>query len=193
MIEGTPSCAEAFAHFSSGPYDSVAEFITAFLSERSYIDPKMFTFVILSKSDAHSHEVLDGVEVAGMVSLTNADAQSRRANIGLLQILPQYQNQGIATKAGSLLLKYGLSSPEKGGLGLVRMEWHSSTQNEASLKVARRLGFQETATIEYEKCLQNGVARGKIGNGKPQPPGTAAGDLWRDIVIFSMTWKGWAA
>lgn len=151
----------------------------------------MFTFAILSKSDTSNDQEMDEGQVAGMVSLSKADAQSRRAEIGLLQILPSFQNQGIATKVGRLLLEYGMTSSDRGGLGLVRMEWHSSTQNEASLKVARRLGFQETATIEYEKCLQNGVTRGKVGNGRPVPPATAAGDVWRDVVIFSMTWNDW--
>lgn len=151
----------------------------------------MFTYAILSKRDARTNVAVNEGEVAGMVSLTKADAQSRRAEIGLLQILPAFQNRGIATRAGALLLEYGMSAPDRGGLGLVRLEWHSSAQNEASIKVARRLDFQETATVEYEKCIQNGVERGKIGNGKEKPPGTAAGDVWRDIIIFSMTWKDW--
>ena len=133
----------------------------------------MFTFAILSKFDPGSDQKMDEGLVAGMVSLSKADAQSRRAEMGLLQILRSFQNQGFVTKVGRLPLDYGMTSSDRGGLGLVKMELYSSTKNEASLKVARRLGFQETATIEYEECLQNGVARSKIGNGRPEPPGTA--------------------
>lgn len=45
--------------------------------------------------------------------------------------------------------------------------------------------------MTYEKVLKDGVARGKTGNGRPAPPGTAAGDLWQDVVIYEMSYDNW--
>jgi RimJ/RimL family protein N-acetyltransferase len=174
----------------------VEDFITNFLAEGSYKDDKMYTFAILDRSKVASppsgqngtHE--EG-ELAGMVSFVNADSNSRSVEIGLFQVLPAFRSKGIASRVGRLLLQYGMTAPEKGGLGLVRMEMRVSSMDPAAIKVARRLGFSELGKVRYDKLIKDGVARGKAGNDKPAPPGTAEGDLWQDTVIFSMTWDDW--
>ncbi|UNI17723.1 hypothetical protein JDV02_004044 [Purpureocillium takamizusanense] len=177
----------AFAHFSSGPYASADDFNERFVKQRSYADKRMCTYAILT-----SPEDEGGVgDLVGMVSLTNADAEDRRADIGLLHVVPKAQGLGIGTTACRMLLRHGMDSHEHGGLGLARMEWRASTANEASIGLARRLGFREVGVIRYERLLRDGVARGKIGNGRPPPPGTTDGDLWRDVVVYEMTWDEW--
>lgn len=177
----------AFAHFSSGPYASADEFIEQFVLKRSYADKRMFTFVILVAPEHRG----DGADLAGMVSLTNADAENRRADIGLLHVLPEAQGRGIGTRACRLLLRHGMDSRERGGLGLVRREWRASTANDASIRLAQKLGLREVGVVRYERLLRDGVARSKVGNGRQPPPGTADGDLWRDVVVYEMTWDEW--
>ncbi|KAK2591551.1 hypothetical protein QQS21_010771 [Conoideocrella luteorostrata] len=189
--EATAADPLAFAHFSSGPYDSAAAFIETFLLGRSYPDRHMFTFAIVDKAPPGSAQDGDGAALAGMVSLVNADEVNRRADIGLLHVVPGAQSQGTGTRAAKLLLEYGFSSVEAGGLGLVRMEWRADSNNGASAKLARRLGFREIGTVQYEKLLKDGVARGKTGNGRSAPPGTASGDLWRDVAVYEMTFETW--
>ncbi|KAL3951873.1 hypothetical protein ACCO45_013590 [Purpureocillium lilacinum] len=160
----------AFAHFSSGPYASADDFIEQFVLTRSYADKRMFTFAILVAPKHRS----DGADLAGMVSLTNADAENRRADIGLLHVLPEAQGRGIGTRACRLLLRHGMDSP-----------------NDASIRLAQKLALREVGVVRYERLLSDGVARNKAGNGRPPPPGTADGDLWRDVVVYEMTWDEW--
>ncbi|KJZ68640.1 hypothetical protein HIM_11970 [Hirsutella minnesotensis 3608] len=129
--------------------------------------------------------------LAGIISLMNADVANRRADIGLLHIVPRAQSKGMGARAANLLLRFGMSSRESKGLGLARMEWRATTTNEPSRKLALKLGFRHVGTIHYEKLLKDGAARGKIGNGRLAPSDTAAGDLWRDVDIFEMSCETW--
>ena len=166
--EATKGDASHFAHFSSGPYASADDFISTFLRDRSYPDEKMYTFAVEDKAG----------RMAGMVSLVNADVLNRRADIGLLHVLPAFQGLGVGLHVGKLLLAYGMRQ-----LGLVRMEWRCDTNNAASIGLARKLGLREVGTVQCERLLRDGVGRGKKGNGRVVP-GTTEGDVWRDVVIF---------
>lgn len=194
--EATARNPSNFAHFSSGPYKSAADFISSFLLKRSYVDPSMFTYAIIDKARLTSGGAegdsadREADALAGMVSLVNADLANRRADIGILHILPDSQSKGLGWKVASILVEYGMSSTA--GLGLARMEWRATSSNEPSIRLARKLGFREVGVICYEKLLKDGVARGKIGNGRPAPHGTKEGDLWRDVVVFEMVHHDWS-
>jgi RimJ/RimL family protein N-acetyltransferase len=164
--------------------------------ERSYADGHMFTFAIIDIETAQLEGDINsgkGDELVGMVSLVNADTENRSVAIGLLHILPEAQGKGYGSHAGQLLLEYGMCSPAADGLGLGRMEWRSNTMNEPSIKLAQRLGFRMVGLIKYERLPKDGIARGKVGNGRPPPVGTSDKDLWRDIVIYEMSCDDWTA
>ncbi|KAK3186549.1 hypothetical protein K4F52_004589 [Lecanicillium sp. MT-2017a] len=169
------------------------DFITSVFTQRSYKREDMLTFAIYQRQQAKSEPIRVNEEgtVAGMVSLVNVDPLNRSAEIGILQVLSSHRSREIATKTGRLLVWHALQPTEQGGLGLVRLEWRVATGNEASERVAKNLGFNDTGLIKYERLLKNGIARGKVGNNRVKPPGTMEGDVWRDVKIYSISWDEW--
>lgn len=73
----------------------------------------------------------------------------------------------------------------------MRTEWRCSTVDEASIGVAETLGYERVGLIPYHVCFPQGSIMGKAGNGKPLPPGSDMEDLWRDTIVYSMTWERW--
>ncbi|KAJ4164609.1 hypothetical protein LMH87_006276 [Akanthomyces muscarius] len=132
-------------------------------------------------------------EVAGLFSYEHADDDSLCVEIGHVRVAPAYQRKGIAVIATALMLRYAMDTIEQGGLGLVRVGWGASTVNDASIRVARKVGFGEIGTIPYQRVIKNGMARNKMGNGRRLAPRAQAGDLWRDVVMFCITWEEWEA
>ena len=183
-----------YAHFSSGPYNSMDDFVNSVFTRRSYQQDNMLTYAIYTRENSTSEPVSCEEEgtVAGMMSLVKLDPENRSAEVGILQILPSQRSKGIATKAGRLLAWHALQPVTAGGMGLVRLEWHVAMGNGASERVARNLQFKNAGLIKYEKLLKNGVARGKAGNNRPCPPGTLDGDLWRDVTIYALSWDEWS-
>lgn len=184
-----------YAHTNNGPYDSAKQFIETFLEPHSYSNKYAFTYAIIDTSNPASTEDPDG-DLAGMISYTRADDESFSVEIGFVQTAPAYQRRGIATTAAALLVKYALDVPANEpcttqGLALCRVEWCCSTRNTASIRTAERLGFTKFATINYDRVLEKGEARGKIGNGKAKPPRSRPDDLWRDLALYSITWDEW--
>lgn len=184
----------AYAHFSSGPYKSLDHFIDSMFTQRSYKKEDMLTYVIYEKDTTQSERVYNAERgtVAGMISLVNVDVENRSAEVGILQVLPPCRSRGLATKVGRLLVWYGFLPASRGGIGLARMEWHVASGNGASGNVARKLGFKEIGLLKYERLLKDGIKRGKVGNGRPSPPDSPEGDLWRDLTLHALSWDEWA-
>lgn len=106
-------------------------------------------------------------------------------------ILPGYQHTHVAKTSVGLLLEYTLEPKEKGGLGLVRVDWLASTMNKGSIGLAERMGFRKIAVIPWHMRFVKGMSRGKIGNGKELPPGGDREDVWRDSCLLSVAWDEW--
>lgn len=151
-----------------------------------------FAYAVIDKTRPPSPEDSDG-EVAGLFSYEHADDESLCVEIGHVRVAPAYQRKGMAVMAAALMVRYAMDAVEQGGLGLLRVGWGASTVNEASIRVARKVGFGEIGTIPYQRVIKNGVARNKVGNGRRLPPRAEAGDLWRDVVMFCITWEDWEA
>ncbi|KAK4444254.1 acetyltransferase [Podospora aff. communis PSN243] len=175
---------QAYAHTANGPYESVDHFISG-LIQLCADDEYAFTFAIIDKTTPLSTEG----QMVGMISFCGATPEDFAVEIGFVQVFAEYRGRGIATAAARLLLRYAFDSPESGGLGLHRVEWHASTENMASIAIAKKLGFAEIGTVVYERVLADGVAKGKIGNGKPLPPRCKPGDLCRDLVMYAAYWN----
>jgi hypothetical protein len=81
---------------------------------------------------------------------------------------------------------------EKEGLGLVKVEWHASTMNMASIAVAeKKLGMERLGVVHWERFMDNGKQRGKVGNGKDGPKVEGREGVWRDLVMFVAYWNTW--
>ncbi|KAK0624029.1 acyl-CoA N-acyltransferase [Immersiella caudata] len=176
----------AFAHTANGPYESVDHFVSG-LIQLLADDEYAFTFAIIDKSRAPSVESAEG-EMVGIISFSNATPEDFAVEISFVQIFAEYRGRGIATAAARLLLQYAFRPQVEGGLGLHRVEWHASTANTASIAVAEKLGFERIGTVRYERVLVDGVAKGKVGNGKPLPPRCKPCDLCRDLVMYAAYW-----
>lgn len=45
--------------------------------------------------------------------------------------------------------------------------------------------------IPYHYRFPYGRRYGKQGNGKPLPPGGEPDDVWRDTIVYSLSWDVW--
>jgi hypothetical protein len=53
------------------------------------------------------------------------------------------------------------------------------------------MGFKYEGTERWFRLIKNGVARGKVGNGRSPPPSSEEGDVWQDRTTNSMCWDDW--
>lgn len=184
---------ELFAHMPSGPFDTVADLQALLARPDSVVssaNPAHFLFAVVDKTRPPSPEDEEG-ELAGTVAYINASRAMRSAEIGVVIVLPGYQRTHVTTNAVGLLMEYAFTRPEGGGLGLVRAEWKCSAANLASARVAERMGFEKVGVVPYHFCFPLGRRRGKVGNGKALPPGSDPDDLWRDSILYSLSWDSW--
>ena len=181
---------ELYAHTSLGPWASADEFVLEWIEKVSHQNLGYLTYAIIDKTKPSSPEDDEG-ELAGMVSYMDSSTTALTTEIGGIVVLPQYQKTHVATNAVGLLMQHALDRPEDGGLGLSRLQWHTSTANAVSTRVAERLGFQYEGTLRWHKIFPQGAKRGKVGNGRALPPGSHTDDLWRDTVVLSMCWEDW--
>ncbi|KAK5654218.1 hypothetical protein OQA88_7393 [Cercophora sp. LCS_1] len=186
--ELTSTDPQAYAHTANGPYPSLEDFM-GFLQILS-ADEYAFTYAIIDKSKPPSPESPDG-ELAGMICYTEANDEDRSIEVSHIRVFKAYRGAGIATAAARLLLQHAFDPPEKGGLGLLRVEWHASSTNAASLQVQRKLGFGLIGVVRYERVFKDGKRKGKVGNGRPAPPGSGPDDLFRDLEMYAMYWDAW--
>ncbi|KAK0647128.1 acetyltransferase [Cercophora newfieldiana] len=177
---------QAYAHTANGPYESLDQFISDFVQLLAD-DEYAFTFAIIDKSQPPTPESTEG-ELVGTISFCEAHPEDFTVEIGHVQVFAEFRGNGVATAAARLLLEYALGSPDTGGLGLHRVEWHASTANAASIAVARKLGFEAIGVVRYERVLVDGTEKGKVGNGRELPPSCKPGDLCRDLVMFAQYW-----
>ncbi|KAH6952506.1 acetyltransferase [Ilyonectria sp. MPI-CAGE-AT-0026] len=176
----------AYAHVYRGPFSSVDEFVEKIIRVLEETECA-FAYAIIDKTKPSSAEDPDGAMV-GMISFTEGNVEARAVEIGAVRIFPSHQGTGVATLATRMLLDYAFAAPEEGGLGLLRVEWHSSTENPASITVAQKLGFEAIGTVKYESCFVGRKARGKVGNGRSLPPYCKADDVFRDFVMYAIYW-----
>ena len=183
---------------ANGPYASIDIFVKEFIQLLAD-DEYSFNFAIIEKPLETTPQATavadtdDRGDLVGMIALSEANDEDRSVVIGHVHVFPSHRGRGVGTAAGRLLLTYALNQPHLGGLGLHRVEWHASTKNEASIALARKLGFGTIGIVRYERLLKAGKTRGKIGNGLPSPPGSDPDDLFRDLVMFALDWDAWPA
>jgi RimJ/RimL family protein N-acetyltransferase len=192
LFEGLSSNPELFCHMPSGPYTSVEHYVTEFLEGTSLPDPGWATLAVIDKTRPASAEDPEG-ELAGTMSYMRSSAKTLCTEIGFVVVLPKFQRTHVATNAVGLMMQYALSSPAEGGLGLRRVQWRAHSLNAGSIKVAERMGFAKEGITRWDVLFSKGRLNGKVGNGKPLPPGSDPDDLWRDSITLSHCWDDWAS
>lgn len=186
---------ELFQYLPSGYFESVDQFKHMLRAPESVIalsNPQSFLFAIIDLTKPPSAEDEEG-ELAGIIAFIHASEANRSAEIGPIVVLPAYQHTHVTTHAMGLLLRYAYSPPLEGGLGLARLEYKCHAANIASTRIAERMGFAKVGVIPYHMKLPRGRQAGKVGNGKPLMPGDGPDDVWRDTVLYSLSWDLWEA
>lgn len=186
---------EIYSHMPMGPWGSATDFKKEFTdgpsnSIISFSNPESFAFAIIDKTRAPSPEDPEG-EFAGTVSFIRTSPTHLCTEIGFIVILPPYQRTHVAKNAVGLALQLALEPPERGGIGLRRVDWRASTANMASSKLAEKMGFERVGVVPWHIRFVKGKLRGKIGNGRDLPPDCDPEDVWRDTVNYCLAWDRW--
>ncbi|KAF3769740.1 hypothetical protein M406DRAFT_354122 [Cryphonectria parasitica EP155] len=193
FVDQSKDYPQLFAHMPSGPFQTVGAWKSRFEDPSSFFsptNPSSFVFAIIDTTRSPSPEDEDG-ELAGVVLYMNTSKPHRSTEIGFIVVLPNYQRTHVATNTVGLLMQCAFGSPDEGGLGLVRVEWKTSTANIPSARLAEKIGYSKVGVIPYHYCFALGKRTEKVSNGKPLPPGSDPDDLWRDTVVYSMSWDQW--
>lgn len=173
----------------SGPFATEAEF-ALFLQEKSLADPTFLTLAIIDKTQPPSAEDDEGA-LAGMMSFFDTSTVHLSAEIGYVVTLPPFRRTHVTTNAVGLMLQYAFAAEDVGGMGLRRVQWKANSANAASIRVAERMGFRKEGLMRWHMVFRDGVAKGKVGNGRPLPKGSRDGDVGRDTVVLGLCWDDW--
>lgn len=184
---------ELWANMSFIPFTTVNELKDSFTRPDTILslsNPAHTTFAIIDKTRDRSPEDPEG-ELAGMVAYIYTSKAHLSSEVGAIVVLPRFQKSHVTSNTVGLMLQYAFAPAEDGGLGLQRVQWHCSTANAASARVAERMGFEKVGVIPYHMKFPLGKRHGKLGNGKPLPPGSHPDDVWRDTFYYSLSWDLW--
>ncbi|MBP3613181.1 MAG: GNAT family N-acetyltransferase [Bacteroidaceae bacterium] len=107
---------------------------------RAYLEQS--TQNLYAEGQARFIITLHSGESVGMIDLANFDPHNSRAEV-CIGILDNYRQQGIASEALSLLTTYSLDF-----LHLHQLYAYVPSDNEASLQLFRKAGFEVTAELK---------------------------------------------
>jgi len=183
FLEASKDHPELFDYLPSGPYNSVADLEEKWLDVRFTHERGAVLFAVLDKKSQPE-------QLAGTISLINSSAEALCAEVGFLITLPKYQRTYVTTNSVGLLLQRCLEVPEKGGLGLRRVQWQTSERNNKSFAKAEKLGFKFEGIQRWHRVLPsdkriagNGIAL-REGDPKRTEPG-------RNSALLAMCWDDW--
>ncbi|KAL8983081.1 MAG: hypothetical protein Q9205_002570 [Flavoplaca limonia] len=192
MIYFSTTDPSTHAHIPRGPYTSLSDFTTNFLEAVTDPSPAWMLYAVIDKTRPSSPPTSDpSGALAGTIAYLQSSAEHRVTEIGFVITLPPFQRTHVTSNAVGLLLQYAFDSPEYGGLGLRRVQWCANSVNTASRKVAERMGFVFEGVIRWDKVFKDGMNRGKVGNGRGEPPGAEEGDIGRDTALYGISWEEW--
>ena len=107
---------------------------------RAYLEQS--TQDLYAEGQARFIITLHSGESAGMIDLANFDPHNSRAEV-CIGILDSYRQQGVASEALSLLTSYALDF-----LLLHQLYAYIPVDNEASLQLFKKVGFEVTAELK---------------------------------------------
>ncbi|KAL8694826.1 MAG: hypothetical protein Q9218_000585 [Villophora microphyllina] len=181
-----------YAHIPRGPYTSLSDFVTNFVEKVVDPSPSWMLYAVIDKTKPISSPTNDpDGSLAGVVGYLGSSVQHQDTEIGFVITLPAFQRTHVTSNVVGLLLHYALDGPEQGGLGLRRVQWHANSVNEASRRLAERMGFRFEGVMRWHRVFRDGVRMGKVGNGRGLPKGAEAGDLGRDTAVYALCWDDW--
>lgn len=107
-------------------------------------DPALVLFAMIDKTRNDAF--------AGIIGLANTSPPNRSTEVGLLFTLPAFQRTHVTKMAIALLLAWCFED-----LHMYRVQYRSSPQNVASVKVAERLGFRQEGVRRWDRLTAPGT------------------------------------
>ena len=180
--------------------------MTEFLEDHQK-DPGFLLFAVYDKSSGANNETPCGT-FAGIIAFKESSVSHLKTEIGTVVILPKFQQTHVASNAVGLLLHYALDLPQAVkaadcprsehntlpvlALGLRRVSWAANSHNEASIRLAERLGFRKEGILRWDRVMPKDRKVMGIGNGSAVRNGDARLDcVGRDTVLYSLCWDDW--
>lgn len=145
-----------------------------------------------STSPSGSDCTLDPQNYAGIVGLTDTKParQGASTEIGIL-LFPEFHRTHIASNAIGVTLLWLLDPPSKGGIGLRRVTWQANERNEASRRLALRMGFEFEGIARWQRVVPLGDVLGVSVEKLERRNGTEDELPGRHTAIYSMVWDEW--
>ncbi len=120
-----------------------------------------------ARGDRQEFVIVDRVSgrAVGTIGLSHIDPAHRRAEYGVLIGEPDARGKGLAAEASRLLLGYAF-----GPLGLNRVYLHVFPENEAAIRLYRRVGFEPEGLLRqhvykgarFRDVMVMGVLKGGV-------------------------------
>lgn len=179
-----------------GPYRDAEHFIAEFIEKRIQQDQGILLFAIFDKTRIVNDDTQGNhVTLAGIIALLDSSVAYLKTEIGSVVILPQFQRTHVASNAVGLLLHYALDLPQNinsPGLGLRRVSWKANSNNQASIRLAEKMGFRMEGTLRWDRVFPPDRKALGVGNGREIRPGDSKRDcVGRDTVLLSLCWDDW--
>lgn len=149
------------------PYNRAADFISDYNENFRENDKQALLAIVLKAGTITRTDSITGetssfdVEEGTFAGFSGLEGQPERAtaDLGAL-ILSTFHRTFVGTNANALLLHHLLDGQSQGGLGLRRVQWQANASNEASVRMAKRLGFQLEGLIRWQQIMPIG----KVGS-----------------------------
>lgn len=169
------------------------EFYQTVYREHIATVPGECLYAIIDKSykpegQGQDQEQEPSAKYAGTIALTGTNTDNASTEIGIV-IFPSFQRTHVASSAIGLLLCYTLDPPSLGGLGLRRVEWKCHSANEASKRVALRMGFTLEGVLRWDRAFPGPM--GVPVDALEKRNGTTGEAGGRHTALFSIVWDEW--
>ncbi|KIJ19608.1 hypothetical protein PAXINDRAFT_68932 [Paxillus involutus ATCC 200175] len=193
FFQGSSPHPGLYQYLPFGPFTSAPSFTQELIQGRIAPNQSMILYAIIDKTRTPTPDAPpSSADFAGTIGYLNASPVNLSIEIGFIIILPPFQRTHVTTNAVGLLLRYALDLPTASppGLGLRRVQWQANEVNEASIRVAERMGMKREGVLKWDRVLPDGKGKAwngeKIREGDPRP-----GTLGRHTVILAICWDDW--
>lgn len=183
--ENTKNHPELYKYFPFGPFDSKEKLFEILFTQRIQPNQGYIAYAVYDKVFEPNPTP------AGMVGLLDASPMNLSAEIGFLMAFPRYQRTHLTSNMLGLLLQYCLEVPERGGLGLRRVQWQANVQNGASVNAALRMGFQQEGVKRWDRVIPASIGKPNEVERLPREGDPHRTGFGRHTALLGLCWDDW--
>ncbi|KAF8129807.1 hypothetical protein EV363DRAFT_1432343 [Boletus edulis] len=156
FFQGSSSHPELYQHLPPGPFPSATTFTEDYVHVHIQPNTGNIFYAIIDKTrtsrmDDGTNVPPTDIDFAGIIGYIHGSPTHLSVEIGCIIVLPPFRKTHVTTVG--------------------RVQWQTSEKNEASIRVAERMGFKREA---------------RLIDGDPR-----AGTLGRHTVVFAICWDDW--